>query len=202
MVVALSGCGGGGGDVPPPQQPAQPPPTPPPGNPAFIDFTGPSNINYRFGLSPRAFSTSGEDQSYADQAAEIAIGGAAAGDYDNDGDIDVFITRGDLEPNLLYRNEGGLVFVDVAAAAGVAYTKSASDNWAHSGPTFADRSAAGLPPAAAAAASPGCLDWRSGCGSAASTSSMPVRMLPSIVGMVCGRFPPGSASSGRSCCRG
>jgi hypothetical protein len=68
----------------------------------------------------------------------ITLGGGAGGDYDGDGDIDVFITRGDSVPNLLFRNEGNLTFVDVAAAAGVANTKSASENFRHSGPVFAD----------------------------------------------------------------
>ena len=41
----------------------------------------------------------------------------AAGDYDNDGDLDLYVSnRGD---NRLYRNEGDGSFVDVAAAAGV-----------------------------------------------------------------------------------
>ena len=68
----------------------------------------------------------------------MARSSAAAGDYDNDGDIDVFIVRGNIGPNLLYRNEGGLRFTDVAAAAGLAFTRSSTDNYRHAGPTFAD----------------------------------------------------------------
>lgn len=68
----------------------------------------------------------------------IAVGGAAGGDYDNDGDIDLFVVRGDVGPNLLYRNDGNNTFTDVAAAAGVQFTRSATENWRHSGPTFAD----------------------------------------------------------------
>ena len=67
-----------------------------------------------------------------------APSGAAAGDYDGDGDVDLFIVRGDNGPNLLYRNEGNLVFEEVAAAAGVALTKSSSENYRHSSPAFAD----------------------------------------------------------------
>ena len=63
---------------------------------------------------------------------------AAAGDYDNDGDIDLFIVRGDIGPNLLYRNDGGLRFTEVAAAAGLAFTRPPSGNYRHAGPTFAD----------------------------------------------------------------
>lgn len=43
--------------------------------------------------------------------------GCAVGDYDNDGDFDLYVaTYGD---NLLYRNEGGGVFTEVGAAADV-----------------------------------------------------------------------------------
>lgn len=63
---------------------------------------------------------------------------AAAGDYDNDGDIDLFIVRGDIGPNLLYRNAGNLFFEEVADAAGVAFTRSATENYAHGGAMFAD----------------------------------------------------------------
>ncbi|MFQ5414692.1 MAG: CRTAC1 family protein [Phycisphaerae bacterium] len=45
--------------------------------------------------------------------------GVVAGDYDRDGDLDLYISRR-LQPNLLLRNEGGFVFTDVSAAAGVA----------------------------------------------------------------------------------
>ena len=44
--------------------------------------------------------------------------GACAGDYDNDGLIDLYITN--EGPNVLYRNAGNGVFADVTARAGVA----------------------------------------------------------------------------------
>ena len=62
--------------------------------------------------------------------------GAAAGDYD--GDVDLFIVRGDLGPNLLYRNDGDLRFTDVAADAGVAYTKPGNRTYRHGSPAMAD----------------------------------------------------------------
>ena len=68
----------------------------------------------------------------------MARSSAAAGDYDNDGDIDLFIVRGDIGPNLLYRNDGGLRFTEVAAAAGLAFTRPPAGNYRHAGPTFAD----------------------------------------------------------------
>ena len=44
--------------------------------------------------------------------------GAAVADFDGDGDLDVFLTQ-DRGPCRLYRNEGSLQFVEIAAFAGV-----------------------------------------------------------------------------------
>src|SRR5262245_9662264 len=44
--------------------------------------------------------------------------GVAAGDYDNDGDVDLFVTN--AGPNILLRNDGAGHFTDVTATAGVA----------------------------------------------------------------------------------
>lgn len=43
--------------------------------------------------------------------------GCAMADYDNDGDVDIYVTN--LGPNVLYRNRGDGTFEDVAEAAGV-----------------------------------------------------------------------------------
>jgi hypothetical protein len=51
-------------------------------------------------------------------AVEMYGMGVAAADYDNDGNVDVYITG--LGRNYLFRNTGGGKFVDVTAAAGVA----------------------------------------------------------------------------------
>ena len=42
--------------------------------------------------------------------------GARAGDYDNDGLVDLYITN--VGPNVLYRNSGGGAFTDVTQKAG------------------------------------------------------------------------------------
>ena len=96
-------------------------------SPQFVDVTDASGLAVR-----TRFEGLGRDPH------EIAVIGVAAGDYDRDGDVDLFIVRGDLEPNLLYQNRGGLVFEDVAERAGVAFTKTATQNYLHSAPTFAD----------------------------------------------------------------
>ncbi len=53
-----------------------------------------------------------------DIAANLLAGQAAAGDYDDDGDIDLVLTRTGLS-TLLYRNDGTGSFTDVATEAGV-----------------------------------------------------------------------------------
>jgi hypothetical protein len=95
----------------------------------FVDATLSSGISYTIGY---------RGQVPAGLVPLFATGGVAAGDYDNDGDVDVFITRGDIGANLLYRNNGQGVFIDVAAVAGVAFTARPTENYRHSGPAFAD----------------------------------------------------------------
>jgi len=56
--------------------------------------------------------------------------GATAGDYDGDGDLDLFVTR--FGADVLLRNDGSLRFTDVTAAAGVG-----DPRWG-SGATFFD----------------------------------------------------------------
>ena len=131
LAVSLSACsggGGGGGGAGGNNNP--PPPTPPPAPvTTFDDATSGSGIRFEVGFSNKAGDLF--DVPYF-------AGGMAAGDYDNDGDVDMFIVRGDMGANFLYRNDGNNVFTDVAAAAGLSFTKSATENYRHSGPMFAD----------------------------------------------------------------
>jgi enediyne biosynthesis protein E4 len=59
-------------------------------------------------------------------------GGVAAGDYDRDGDVDLYLVGGSAGVNALFRNDGGS-FEDTAASAGVALAGFNS-----SGPLFFD----------------------------------------------------------------
>jgi enediyne biosynthesis protein E4 len=60
-------------------------------------------------------------------------GGVASGDVDGDGFIDLYVVRGDLGPNLLFRNTGDGRFEEVSEAAGVAI-----DSGIGCGPLLAD----------------------------------------------------------------
>jgi hypothetical protein len=60
---------------------------------------------------------------FSDVTAQAGVGdtgygmGCAAADYDNDGDLDLYVTN--FGPNVLYRNQGNGAFSDVTAQAGV-----------------------------------------------------------------------------------
>lgn len=76
------------------------------------------------------------DGTFEDVTAAAGVGdqsygmGCAVGDYDNDGDVDLYVTN--VGPNVLYRNEGNGTFIDVTKSAGVGY-----DGWGSSA-AFAD----------------------------------------------------------------
>ena len=131
-LLLTAACGGGGGGNPSPPLPSPPPVSPPPDpdpiGVRFNDATVASGISYEHAyLRPTPAS---EPEEFG--------GGVASGDYDGDELVDLFVLRGDIGPNLLYRNLGGNAFEEVGEAAGVAYTKSANENYRHSGPAFAD----------------------------------------------------------------
>jgi enediyne biosynthesis protein E4 len=140
----LAGCGSGGGGgsaAPPVTAPAKP----------FVDVTAASQIAYQVGYTRPSFIKRNRSGLLTFQVLYMTIGGAAAGDCDNDGDIDLFITYGNTGgpnggggPNRLYLNQlaeqgNGLLFEDHAAEAGVANTRpDGVNNDRHSGPVFAD----------------------------------------------------------------
>jgi hypothetical protein len=75
------------------------------------------------------------DGTFADISAEVGLNphlgkamGCGFGDYDNDGDQDLFVAN-DRTPNQLYRNDGG-AFADVALWAGVAYNEAGNESGA------------------------------------------------------------------------
>ncbi|MEE9293475.1 MAG: FG-GAP-like repeat-containing protein, partial [Phycisphaerae bacterium] len=76
-------------------------------------------------------SFAGAQIEFIDVSASVGIGphsmpamggGVSAADFDDDGDIDVFVPNGLGVADQLYRNLGNGQFVEVAASAGVAST--------------------------------------------------------------------------------
>lgn len=55
-----------------------------------------------------------------DEGRVVGWGGLAAFDYDNDGDIDLYVTNRRFTPNRLFQNDGQARFTEVATQAGVA----------------------------------------------------------------------------------
>ncbi len=127
LLTACGGGGGGGSNTPAPLPPSSGGGTQTPASP-FVDATLDSGIDF----------TQGFQNPTPNSMPEMFSGGVAAGDYDRDGDIDLYVVRGDLAPNILYQNDGAGRFTDVAATAGVAETKPGGGVYRHSGPTFAD----------------------------------------------------------------
>lgn len=91
----------------------------------FKDTTADAGFNYKHGYL-------GAVDILSSQIREN-VGGAAAGDYDGDGWVDLYVVRGDIGPNLLFHNRGDGTFEEVGEAARVAVTGAIG-----SGPIFAD----------------------------------------------------------------
>ncbi len=97
---------------------------------SFTDVTLAAGFDYEHGYLP------GPD--WENDWREMA-GGVAAGDYDGDGWVDLYVVRGDIGPNLLFRNKGDGTFEEVGGPAGVGL-----DGKLHSGPIFGDIDGDGL----------------------------------------------------------
>lgn len=125
-LLALSACGGGGSPAPQTMNPpnTNPPDTNPPDDDPAIVFR---DVTADSGLSRRWEIVTG-GPSFVNEFA----GGLAAADYDNDGDIDLFATGGDFDPNHLYENQGDGSFVELGRDVGLDFTHRGS------GPNFSD----------------------------------------------------------------
>ena len=100
--------------------------------PTFIDASETTNTAW-----PHDVSVPYEDP--ADLSTPLQMsGGVAAGDVDNDGDVDLYLITGGAFPNRLLLNDGAGTFTDAAAAWGVDLPGEES-----SAPLFADVDADG-----------------------------------------------------------
>ncbi|MFQ6044236.1 MAG: CRTAC1 family protein [Candidatus Poribacteria bacterium] len=84
------------------------PTRPPPISVTFTDVTAAAGINF--------IHSEGD---IIELVSQTTSPGAAFADYDNDDDLDIYITNGSGLPNALYRNNGDGTFSDVARQAGV-----------------------------------------------------------------------------------
>lgn len=105
----------------------------PPSSPTLTSPLAFAEVSNSRGISHKSEFSSGLDKD-----PRYFAGGGAAGDIDNDGDIDLFITRGDTLPNLLFINDGRGNFSDQASSAGLAFPRGNTANYKLSGPSLAD----------------------------------------------------------------
>lgn len=76
-------------------------------------------------LPTNALYRNNGDGTFTDVTEQTGVGdtgwgmGCVFGDYDNDGDLDLYVTN--YKPNILYRNNGDGTFTDVSVDAGVAH---------------------------------------------------------------------------------
>ena len=77
-----------------------------------------SNLLYR-NLGDGTFEDASAESGMLEPGGRYALGAVAA-DFDNDGDIDIYVAC-DMTPSLLYSNNGDGTFTDIASETGVAY---------------------------------------------------------------------------------
>ena len=131
LTLVQAGCSGGGGSAPVPPAPEAVAPPPPPAQSKTRLTSFEENSVLRGLVFGHGF-TSGMN----DMVRQFA-GGAASGDVDGNGFVDLFVVRGDAHPNLLFLNDGSS-FRESAAIAGLDYTGGVMLNLRHSGPVFGD----------------------------------------------------------------
>ena len=88
----------------------------------FTDVSESAGAAWRFELD-----------NYDGKSGGTMAGGVAAGDYDRDGDIDLYVLTGDTSANVLLQNEGDGHFINVSESAGTGL-----DGHRGMGPAFAD----------------------------------------------------------------
>ncbi len=94
----------------------------------FVDVTKQAGFEYVHGITPLTIGNFAELDKF------VFAGGVAAGDYDNDGWVDLYVIRGSIGSNLLFRNLGNGAFEEVGSRAGLVTPKGAIS----SGSIFAD----------------------------------------------------------------
>ena len=92
---------------------------------AFIDYDGDGRLDLYFvnSAGPAALYRNRGSEGFEEMTGSAGVAdsgygmGCAAADYDNDGDLDLYVTA--YGPNLLYRSRGDGTFIDAAEMAGV-----------------------------------------------------------------------------------
>ena len=93
----------------------------------FVPYNSEDDYPYWSGQPDYLFHNTGSGFEEVSDAAGIREGGTdtlcargvSVADYDNDGDMDIFVSVYRLQPNILWRNEGNSTFTNVAEEAGV-----------------------------------------------------------------------------------
>ena len=99
----------------------------------WADFDNDGNLDFavangvlKDGSTPQIYRNKGDGtfvnmtrQAGVDEPHTYGAIGIALGDYDRDGDIDLFVNSLTNAPNRLYRNDGGFRFTDVSKQSGV-----------------------------------------------------------------------------------
>ena len=119
VLIGCGGGGGGGGANPTPAPPVSDGSPPPAGVFHFTELGQEAGV-----VAGTGFRAEGDP--------EHASGGVAAVDYDDDGDIDLYVHGKGSHANLLFRNRGDGTYDEVAESVGLAITHRGS------GPAFGD----------------------------------------------------------------